>query len=133
MEKEYIVGYRYFSTYDVKPLFCFGHGLSYTSFKYDDLKVKVKEEDEDIYAEISFKVINTGKSEGKETVQVYIEDEVSSVNRPELELKGFEKISLEKGETKEVNIKLDKRAFAFYSTDKKAWVIEKGKILYICR
>lgn len=122
-----IVGYRYFSTYDVKPLFCFGHGLSYTSFKYDDLKVKVKEEDEDIYAEISFKVINTGKCEGKETVQVYIEDEVSSVNRPELELKGFEKISLEKGETKEVNIKLDKRAFAFYSTDKKAWVIEKGK------
>ena len=120
------VGYRYFSTYDVKPLFCFGHGLSYTSFKYDDLKAEVKEKDNDVYVEVSFKVTNTGKREGKETAQIYISDEISSVKRPKLELKGFVKVSVEKGKSKEIKIKLDKRALAFYSVDRKSWVIEKG-------
>jgi len=120
------VGYRYFSTYDVKPLFCFGHGLSYTTFKYEDLKTEVKEKDDDICVEVTFKITNTGNRQGKEIAQIYISDEISSVKRPKLELKGFTKISLEKGESKEVKIKLDKRALAFYSVDKKSWIIEKG-------
>lgn len=121
------VGYRYFSTYDVKPLFCFGHGLSYTSFKYDDLKAEVKEKDNDVYVEVNFKITNTGKREGKEIAQIYISDEISSVKRPKLELKEFTKVSLEKGESKKVKVKLNKRSLAFYSIEKKAWVIEHGK------
>lgn len=121
------VGYRYFSTYDVKPLFCFGHGLSYAHFKYDDLNVKAKEKDNDVDIEVSFKITNTGDLEGKEIAQVYISDEVSSVNRPKFELKNFTKVFLKKGECKEVKIKLDKKALAFYNADKKTWVIESGK------
>lgn len=121
------VGYRYFSTYNVEPLFCFGYGLSYTSFKYDDLKAEVKEQDNDVYVEVSFSITNTGKCNGKEIAQIYISDENSSVNRPKLEIKEFSKVSLEKGESKEVKVKLDKRALAFYNCDKKSWEVERGR------
>lgn len=121
------LGYRYFSTYHVDPLFCFGHGLSYTSFKYDELKAEVKEENDDVYVEVSFNITNTGDFYGKETAQIYVSDEDSSVNRPTLEIKEFAKVSLEKGERKEVKVKLDKRALAFYDVHKKSWAIERGK------
>ncbi|AQR92992.1 glycoside hydrolase family 3 C-terminal domain-containing protein [Clostridium saccharoperbutylacetonicum] len=120
------VGYRYFSTYDVKPLFCFGHGLSYTNFKYENLKISVNEEVTDVEISVVFKLTNTGDIEGAETVQVYVKDEEASVERPEIELKGFDKVYLKAGETKEIEIKLDKKALAFYSVEDKKWTIEKG-------
>lgn len=120
------VGYRYFSTYDVKPLFCFGHGLSYTNFKYEDLKILVNEEVADVDISVVFKLTNTGHIDGAETVQVYVKDEEASVERPKIELKGFDKVYLKAGETKEIEIKLDKKALAFYSVEDKKWTIEEG-------
>lgn len=126
------VGYRYFSTYDVEPLFCFGHGLSYTEFKYDNLSISVNEKEDDVEIEVSFKVTNTGKFVGKEIAQVYVNDEKASVDRPKVELKEFEKITLNPEETKEVKFKLNKKALAYYSIDDKKWVAESGKFnIYI--
>ena len=120
------VGYRYFSTYDVEPLFCFGHGLSYTEFKYDDLNVSVNEQEDDVEIEVNFKVTNTGKFVGKEIAQVYVNDEKASVDRPKVELKKFEKITLNPGETKEVKLNLNKKSLAYYSVEHKKWVVESG-------
>lgn len=126
-DEDIFVGYRYFSTYDVKPLFAFGHGLSYTNFKYDNLKVEVNELEDDVNVRVSLKLTNTGEVSGSEVVQVYINDEESSVKRPNMELKGFEKIHLSPKETKTVKINLNKKDFAFYNEDKKAWTLESGK------
>lgn len=126
-DEDIFVGYRYFSTYDVEPLFAFGHGLSYTTFKYNDLKVEVNELEDDVNIKVSLKLTNTGEVSGSEVVQVYINDEKSSVKRPNIELKGFEKIHLNPKETKIVNINLNKKDFAFYNEDKNAWTLESGK------
>ena len=121
------VGYRYFSTYDVEPQFVFGHGLSYTQFQYDDIKVNLTEENEKINATVKFKITNIGEKEGAEVAQVYVNDVESSVKRPVIELKGFEKVKLMPGESKEVIVKLDKKSFAFYSEEENAWIVEEGK------
>lgn len=121
------VGYRYFSSYDVEPLFCFGHGLSYTEFKYDNLQVLVEEKGDDLKALVSYDITNIGAIEGAEISQVYVGDLESSVHRPNKELKGFNKISLLPGETKRVELSLDNRAFAFYDVNKNKWNVEKGK------
>lgn len=116
------VGYRYFSTYKVEPLFSFGHGLSYTDFSYSDLKIDLKE-DNTVF--VKFNITNTGDIFGKETAQLYLNDEEASLDRPKLELKGFEKIALNPKETKSIEIILNKKDFAFYK-DKK-WIVEKGR------
>lgn len=121
------VGYRYFSTYDVEPQFVFGHGLSYTEFRYNDIKVNLTEENEKINATVKFKVTNIGEKEGAEVAQVYVNDVESSVKRPVIELKGFEKVRLMPGESKEVTINLDKKSFAFYSDEENSWMVEDGK------
>jgi beta-glucosidase len=126
-DEDIFVGYRYFSTYDVKPLFAFGHGLSYTNFKYDDLKIEATELEDDINVRVSLKLTNIGEVAGAEVVQLYINDEESSLKRPNMELKGFEKINLSPKETKTVNINLNKKDFAFYNEDKKEWTLESGK------
>lgn len=126
-DEDIFVGYRYFSSYNVEPLFAFGHGLSYTTFKYNDLKVEVKELDDDVNIKVSLKLTNTGEVSGAEVVQVYINDEEASVKRPNMELKGFEKINLNPKETKTVNINLNKKDFAFYNEEQKAWILESGK------
>ena len=121
------VGYRYFSTYDVEPQFVFGHGLSYTEFRYNDIKVNLTEENEKINDTVKFKVTNIGEKEGAEVAQVYVNDVESSVKRPVIELKGFEKVRLMPGESKEVTINLDKKSFAFYSDEENSWIVEDGK------
>ncbi|WP_042396505.1 beta-glucosidase [Clostridium saudiense] len=121
------VGYRYFSTYDVEPQFVFGHGLSYAEFRYNDIKVNLTEENEKINATVKFKVTNIGEKEGAEVAQVYVNDVESSVKRPVIELKGFEKVRLMPGESKEVTINLDKKSFAFYSDEENSWIVEDGK------
>lgn len=124
-DEDIFVGYRYFKTYDIKPLFPFGHGLSYTSFKYDNLNVNVSE-DESLEVEISLDITNIGKLKGSEVIQVYINDKEASLKRPNIELKAFDKVSLDINETKKINFKLDKKAFAFYNEEKKAWIVEEG-------
>ena len=121
------VGYRHFVTRDVKPLFEFGYGLSYTSFKYDDLRIKHIDENGENKAVVTYKITNTGNRKGAEISQVYVQDIESSVDRPLYELKGFDKVFLEPGESKEVKVTLNERAFAFYSTDFNSWKVEPGE------
>lgn len=120
------VGYRWHEKESIKPLFSFGHGLSYTTFKYGKVtadKATMKADDKITF---SVDVTNTGKRDGSEIVQLYISDLVSSLPRPVKELKGFDKVYLKAGETKTVSITVDKEALSFFDADKHAWVAEPG-------
>lgn len=121
------VGYRYYDTKEMNVLFPFGHGLSYTSFEYSDLKVSSNEINDTEKLTVTLKVKNTGKIEGKEVVQLYVRDVESNVSRPSKELKGFDKVSLNPGEEKELSFELDKRSFAYYNVDIKDWHVETGE------
>jgi beta-glucosidase len=116
------VGYRYFDTYKVEPQFAFGHGLSYTSFEYSNLKLTPNGKG----ATVSFTIRNTGKLAGAEVAQVYVKQEKSLLPRPEKELKGFDKVNLNPGESKTVTIRLNENAFQYYSDIENNWVNEKG-------
>lgn len=116
------VGYRYFDTYKVEPQFAFGHGLSYTSFTYSNMSVVPGVQS----ATVSLTVTNTGKATGAEVVQLYVKDEVSTLKRPEKELKGFQKVFLQPGESRKVTITLGKDAFQYYDDSKGQWVLEPG-------
>lgn len=117
------VGYRYYDTNHVPVLFPFGHGLSYTEFTYDKLKVAV--EDENVL--VSFTVTNTGELDGKEVAQIYVGMEHSEVERPTKELKAFEKVELKAKETKNVTLALPKEALAYYSEEQQKFVVEDGE------
>jgi beta-glucosidase len=121
------VGYRYFDKKKVEPLFPFGYGLSYTKFDYSDLKISPDETSPGKPVEVSLHVRNSGSRSGAEVVELYVHDGHASVDRPIQELKGFQRVSLEPGETKEVHFTLDSAATAFYSTAKKEWVTEPGQ------
>ncbi len=120
------VGYRYYDQKGVEPLFPFGFGLSYTTFEYSDLQVpKTVQPGEPV--EVSVTVTNTGVRAGKEVVQLYVADKVSSLARPPKELKGFKKVSLDPGESKTIDFTLDQRALSFYDPTQKRWVAEPGE------
>jgi beta-glucosidase len=119
------VGYRYLDTYKVEPLFAFGHGLSYTTFDYSNIKVK-KENDG---ATVTLTLKNSGSVAGAEVVQVYVSDEKASVERPQQELKAFQKVFLNPGETKEVTLTLKKGAFQYFDDKKMDWILEPGKFI----
>jgi len=121
------VGYRYFDKEKIEPLFCFGHGLSYTTFKYSNLKVNTKKSGDKIKVKVSFSVKNTGDVEGAEVAQVYLSDLVSSLSRPVKELKAFKKVNLKAGEKKEIELELDKTALAFYNDIEASWIYEAGE------
>ncbi|MED4229044.1 glycoside hydrolase family 3 C-terminal domain-containing protein [Neobacillus cucumis] len=120
------VGYRHYDTRDVEPLFPFGYGLSYTSFEYSGLQVDKKQIKDDDTIMVTVKIKNTGSMAGKEVVQLYIRDVESTMPRPEKELKGFEKVSLQPGEETTVTFELAKRAFAYYNVKLKDWHVETG-------
>lgn len=120
------VGYRHYDTRDVEPLFPFGYGLSYTSFEYSDLQVDKKQIKDDETITVTVKIKNTGSMSGKEVVQLYVSDVESTMSRPEKELKGFEKVSLQPGEQKTVTFELGNRAFAYYNVKLKDWHVETG-------
>ena len=120
------VGYRYYDYKEIEPLFPFGHGLSYTTFEYSDIKLSTNAFSADEELTVSVVVKNTGKADGKEVVQLYVSDKNSSVIRPVRELKGFEKVSLKAGESKKVMFKLNRRAFAFYCEPAHDWIVEEG-------
>lgn len=120
------VGYRYFDKKKIEPLFPFGYGLSYTKFDYSDLKISPNQTSGEP-VEVSLSVRNGGSRAGAEVVELYVHDGHSSVDRPIQELKGFQRIALAPGESKDVHFKLDRSAIAFYSTEKKDWVTEPGQ------
>lgn len=121
------VGYRYYDKKQLQPRYPFGFGLSYTTFEYSNLKVKVSETEKTVKAVVSVDIKNTGDYDGKECIQLYIvPKKASRLPRPVRELKGFEKIELKRGETKTVSFELDSRDFAYYDADLCRWVTENG-------
>lgn len=120
------VGYRYYDAKEMEVAFPFGHGLSYTTFAYGNLTTDKAEMNGSDTLTVSVDVTNTGHLAGKETVQLYVRDLTGACRRPDKELKGFEKVTLEPGETKTVSITLDKRSFAWYNTELKDWYAANG-------
>ena len=119
------VGYRWYEAKEVKPMFAFGHGLSYTTFGYGQPVASSKTMGKTL--RIKVPVTNTGSVAGAEVVQLYIHDVESSVDRPVKELKGFDKVYLEPGQTKTVEFEIDRQALSFFDADKHEWVAEPGE------
>lgn len=124
------VGYRYYETAKKEVLFPFGHGLSYTTFEYSNLKINkstVINGADDIT--VTFTVKNTGAVDGEEIVQIYVSPCEKKIFRSDIELKGFVKVAIKAGESKTVTVKLDKRAFAYYNIEEKDFVCDDGKYI----
>lgn len=120
------VGYRWIDKEKIKPLFSFGHGLSYTTFSYGKVIADKKEMETKDQITFTVDVKNTGDREGAEIVQLYISDLKSSLPRPVKELKGFEKITLKPGEMQSVSFTINKDALSFFDADKHEWIAESG-------
>ena len=121
------VGYRWADREKTKPVFAFGHGLSYTTFKISNLRSSANSMSADGTLTFTVNVKNTGSRTGSEVVQLYIHDIKSSVDRPYKELKGFAKVNLKPGESRDVEISIDKRALSFYDEQSRDWKAEPGK------
>ena len=127
------VGYRGYEHNGTKPLFPFGYGLSYTTFKYGNLTIKApaagakKDDFSAPLYKVSFDVTNTGTREGADVAQVYIGSPASKVPRPAKELKGFARIDLKPGETKTATVTLDRRAFSYYDVETNQWQADSGE------
>jgi beta-glucosidase len=137
------VGYRYYDSLKVEPEFCFGHGLSYTTFEYSGLRLSVQElssavtessdqnkvigTGEDLRVTVELTVKNTGNRDGAEIIQLYVSDKQATVKRPIHELKDFMKISLMSGEERNIQFSLPKNAFGYYDMDRKSFVTILGE------
>ena len=121
------IGYRYYEKANKAVRYPFGYGLSYTTFEYSDIKLDKASMNDDEKLKVTFTVNNTGAVAGYEIAQLYVADKVSTIYRPAKELKGFKKVWLEPGESKEVEIELCKRAFAFYNVNISDWCVESGE------
>jgi beta-glucosidase len=121
-----LVGYRWFDTKAIAPLFPFGFGLSYTTFKYSNLKILPSDGTNELLT-AQFEIQNTGARDGAETAQLYVHQDKPALPRPEKELKGFKKVFLKAGEVKTISVPLDRRALAFYDPAKGKWVVEKDQ------
>ena len=119
------VGYRWYDAKEIQPLFPFGYGLSYTSFEYGKPVLSSRKMGKSLTIKVP--VTNTGKVAGAEVVQLYISDVESSVDRPVKELKGFDKIYLEPGQTGTVSFTIGRDALSFFDAEKHEWVAEPGK------
>jgi len=118
------VGYRYLDKEKLEPAFPFGFGLSYTEYKYSNLKVEAAGNNQyNVYVDVE----NTGKTAGDEIVQLYVTEKGASVDRPLKELKAFSKVNLEAWAKKTVQMKLNDRSFAFYDVNTKGWKVEPGE------
>ena len=115
------VGYRWYDTKGVKPMFAFGHGLSYTSFEYGEASISGRK--------LSVSVKNTGSVPGAEVVQLYISDPEASVERPAKELKGFKKVFLQPGESQTVTFDIPDSALSFFDADAHKWTVEPGDFI----
>lgn len=120
------VGYRSVEKYKITPTFAFGHGLSYTTFKISDVRASSKDITRNGVMTFTVNVKNSGKMDGAETVQLYIHDNEASVDRPYMELKGFKKVFLKAGESKDVSVSIDNRALSFFDEASHTWKSENG-------
>ncbi|HUA97299.1 MAG TPA: glycoside hydrolase family 3 C-terminal domain-containing protein [Terracidiphilus sp.] len=123
-----MVGYRYWTTVGKQPLFPFGFGLSYTTFRFSALTVPATAK-AGATVPVSFDVTNTGKLAGAELAELYVSDPSATVERPERALKGFEKVRLEPGQTKRVTLDLDARAFSYWDVATRGWKIDPGRFV----
>lgn len=128
------VGYRWYDKRCMDVLFPFGYGLSYTQFEYSDLSVSAERITDKDILQVRVNVTNVGKMAGKEVVQLYVADRQSRETRPIRELKGFEKVDLQPGETTSVAFELDMRAFAYWDERINGWYVESGDFgIEVCR
>ena len=121
------VGYRWFEHEDIEPLFPFGYGLSYTTFDYGDAKISKSSIKAGGSVKVSVPITNTGSVAGAEVVQLYVSDTKASVERPVKELKGFDKVFLQPGETATVSFTVSTDDLAFFDADAHEWVAEPGE------
>ena len=130
-QQEYLedifVGYRWHDSKNIPARFPFGYGLSYTTFRYGKAVLSSKEMAADGTITLTIPITNTGSVEGKETVQLYVQDEKSSLPRPVKELKGFRKITLAPGETKDVSFTITSEDLKFFDDSRHEWIAEPGK------
>jgi len=132
------VGYRGYEKRKIKPLYAFGYGLSYTTFKYSDLDISPSKQNslakisftmsklEDDLVNVSFTVTNTGKRAGAEVAQLYVGQANSTVDRPIKELKGFKKVYLQPGQSQTVTLPLNQRSFAYWDEATQKWIALPG-------
>ena len=120
------VGYRGFDKSGKEPQFCFGHGLSYTTFKFSSIAFSRKGSGADRTLEVTCNVTNTGGRAGAEVAQLYVGQLKCSVPRPVHELKGFSKVMLQPNETKQVKFEITKDDLAFFDVKSHKWVTERG-------
>lgn len=125
-KEDIFVGYRWFEERKIKPLFAFGHGLSYTTFEYSALSMKTGSKGT---VEISFTLTNTGSTSGSEVAQLYITDCECSVRRPQKELKNFTKVFLQSGESKQITLELTEKDLSFFHPSKRKWICESGEFI----
>ena len=121
------VGYRWYEAQDIRPQFPFGHGLSYTTFSYGDVKLSRSVLRSGGSVKVSVPVTNTGSVAGAEVVQFYVAAHDSAVDRPVKELKGFQKVYLQPGETKTVSVTLDAQSLSYFDEARHDWVMEPGR------
>ena len=121
------IGYRYYEKAGVPVRFPFGHGLSYTTFEYSDLRLDKGAMNENDTLTVTFKIKNTGAVAGSEIAQLYVGDRESTIFRPVKELKAFKKVTLAPGEETTVALTLDRRAFAFFNVNTNDWCVESGE------
>ena len=122
--ERFYVGYRWFDTKNVKPMYAFGHGLSYVEFEYEDLKAVVGKD----AVQVSFKLENEGSMPADEVVQLYVHRIDSKVEWPAKELKAFQRVSLRAGETKVVNLEIPLKELRYWNEATNAWDLEHGKL-----
>lgn len=124
--EETLVGYRYYDTMRRPVLFPFGHGLSYTNFKYSNLSINQKQIDDTQTLKVEATVTNTGHCFGKEVVQLYVANPIGDHVRPQKELRAFKKVALKPNETKTISFELDYRAFAEWNVQSHDWLVPDG-------
>jgi beta-glucosidase len=130
--EDIFVGYRYYDTYEVNTMFPFGYGLSYTEFVMSGIMANVIEDGKDNKSiKVSFKVSNIGDRSGATVAQIYVADKYPKVKKAAKELKAFEKVYLEKGETKEITLILEKEAFSFYDEKAGRFKVNKGNYMIL--
>jgi beta-glucosidase len=128
-EEDILVGYRWFDIRKIQPQFPFGYGLSYTGFEIGDFSADRSSYGKDDIIHAKFVIKNTGARYGAEVVQLYVSQPGSSVLRPEKELKGFQKVFLQPGEVKTVELDVKVSDLAFYDETNKAWKVEPGELV----
>jgi len=128
-KEDILVGYRWFDTKKITPLFPFGFGLSYTTFEYGKVTTDKKVYAPDDVIKLSFTIKNTGKTDGSEITQVYASQPKASVLRPVKELKAFKKVYLKAGDTQTIEMEIKVKDLAFYSDKSHSWVVEEGEFV----